>query len=142
MPWTTEDIPNLDGTVAVVTGANSGLGLESARALAGAGAHVIMAARNAERAETAATDIRGSHPDASLQLLGLDLACQEGIANAAASATEVVIMPPTQRPGRRAGPSAWSRARENVKGARPPCSDSSGYRSNHFGGAYCGTCGR
>ena len=43
MPWSTLDIPDLTGRTAVVTGANGGLGLESAKALAGAGAHVVMA---------------------------------------------------------------------------------------------------
>ena len=50
MAWTATDIPDLTGTTAVVTGANGGLGLESAKALAGAGAHVVMAARNQEKA--------------------------------------------------------------------------------------------
>ena len=46
MGWTTDDIPDQTGRVAVVTGANGGLGLEVARALAGRGAHVVMAARD------------------------------------------------------------------------------------------------
>ena len=50
MSWTAADIPDLTHKTAVVTGANSGLGLESAKALAGAGAHVVMAARNQEKA--------------------------------------------------------------------------------------------
>ena len=77
MTWSTTDIPDQSGRVAVVTGANGGLGLETARALAGAGAHVVMAARNQEKAAAAVADIRGSHPDASLEIVALDLGSQE-----------------------------------------------------------------
>lgn len=73
MAWSTSDIPNLGSRVAVVTGANSGLGLESARALAGAGAHVVMAARNQDKAAKAREDILASHPEASLEIVELDL---------------------------------------------------------------------
>jgi NAD(P)-dependent dehydrogenase (short-subunit alcohol dehydrogenase family) len=48
--WGVADIPDQSGRTAVVTGANGGLGLASARALAAAGANVVMAARNQERA--------------------------------------------------------------------------------------------
>ncbi len=51
------DVPRQDGRRFVVTGANSGIGLETARALAGAGAHVVMACRNREKAEAAAASI-------------------------------------------------------------------------------------
>jgi NAD(P)-dependent dehydrogenase (short-subunit alcohol dehydrogenase family) len=73
MTWTSADIPDQSGRTAVVTGANGGLGLETSRALAGAGAHVVMAARNQDKATAALADIRGDLPDASLELVALDL---------------------------------------------------------------------
>ena len=48
MSWSTKDIPDLTGRTAVVTGANGGLGLETAEALAVAGATVVLAARDPE----------------------------------------------------------------------------------------------
>lgn len=77
MAWSTRDIPDLTGRTAVVTGANSGLGLESARALAGAGAHVVMATRNQAKATAAEDDILTSVRDASLEIVELDLASLE-----------------------------------------------------------------
>ena len=66
-------LPDLTGRHAIVTGANSGLGLETARRLAGAGAHVVMAVRNLDKGAAAETGIRQSVPEASLQLESLDL---------------------------------------------------------------------
>lgn len=83
MAWTTADIPSLAGKVAVVTGANSGLGLETARALAGAGAHVVLAARNHEKAAAAEADIRSTHPSASLEIVRMDLASLASVREAA-----------------------------------------------------------
>ena len=83
MAWSTKDIPDLGGRVAVVTGANGGLGLETARALAAAGAHVVMASRNQKKAEAAADDIRRMHPRASLELVPLDLASLASVRQAA-----------------------------------------------------------
>ena len=85
MSWTTADIPRLDGRVAVVTGANVGLGLETVRALAAAGAHVVMAARDQVKASTAEAEVRRSVPGASLELVDLDLASLESVAAAAAA---------------------------------------------------------
>lgn len=73
MGWTARDIPDLSKKVAVVTGANGGLGLEVARELARKGAHVVMAARDAEKAERARAEIRGEIPSSSLELQALDL---------------------------------------------------------------------
>jgi NAD(P)-dependent dehydrogenase (short-subunit alcohol dehydrogenase family) len=73
MAWTRSDIPDLTGRVAVVTGANAGLGLETARALAGAGAHVVMAARDQEKAAQAEADIKASEEGASLAIVPMDL---------------------------------------------------------------------
>ncbi len=91
MGWNATDIPDLTNRVAVVTGANSGLGLESARELARAGARVFMAARNPDRAEAARQDIVADQPDADLDLLELDLASMRSVRSAAstlAGATE------------------------------------------------------
>ena len=85
MAWTTTDIPDLTGRIAVVTGANGGLGLESARALAGAGAHVVMAARDQDKAQAAHDDITATHPDASLEIVELDLSSQDSTRAAAAA---------------------------------------------------------
>ncbi|MDJ0850926.1 MAG: oxidoreductase [Myxococcota bacterium] len=83
MAWSTSDIPNLDGRVAVVTGANGGLGLETARALAGAGAHVVMAVRDQQKAADAEKSIRESHPEARLELVSLDLGSLASVREAA-----------------------------------------------------------
>jgi NAD(P)-dependent dehydrogenase (short-subunit alcohol dehydrogenase family) len=85
MAWSTADIPDLTGRVAVVTGANGGLGLESAKALAGAGAHVVMAARNQEKAQAAYGEIMADSPDASLEIVELDLGSQKNTKAAAAA---------------------------------------------------------
>jgi NAD(P)-dependent dehydrogenase (short-subunit alcohol dehydrogenase family) len=83
MTWTAADIPDLDRRTAVVTGANGGLGLETARALAGAGARVVMAARNQDKAAVAVEDIRGDAPEASLEVVALDLGSQASVREAA-----------------------------------------------------------
>ena len=88
MSWTVADIPDPRGRTAVVTGGTGGLGLETARALAGAGAHVVIAARNQEKAAAAIADIRGEHPEASLEVVELDLSSQASVREAAAGITD------------------------------------------------------
>ena len=58
MTWTEKDIPDQSGRTAVVTGANGGLGLQTALALAGAGTHVVMAARDAAKTTAAVARTR------------------------------------------------------------------------------------
>lgn len=72
--WTAADIPDQSGRLAVVTGANSGLGLITARELARAGAEVVIACRNLDKGEAAASSIRADVPDAALNVRELDLA--------------------------------------------------------------------
>lgn len=83
MSWTTADIPDQTGRTVLVTGANGGLGLETALALAGAGAHVVMAARNQAKAAGARAGILAAHPQASLEVVELDLGSQASVARAA-----------------------------------------------------------
>ncbi len=75
--WTLADMPDLHGRLAVVTGANSGLGLETARELARKGAHVILACRSRDKTETAIAELRSSLAeveDVKLEFRPLDLA--------------------------------------------------------------------
>ncbi|MGY1743124.1 MULTISPECIES: oxidoreductase [unclassified Blastococcus] len=69
--WTTADIPSQAGRTAVVTGATSGLGLETARALAAAGAHVVLAVRDPARGEAVAAGLPGSTEVRRLDLADL-----------------------------------------------------------------------
>jgi len=73
MAWTADNMPDLPGKVAIVTGGNGGLGLETVRELTRNGAHVIMASRNLEKAAAAEDDVRGDVTDASLGVRKLDL---------------------------------------------------------------------
>ncbi|MFE2599752.1 oxidoreductase [Streptomyces sp. NPDC059396] len=80
-PWTLADLPPQTGRTVIITGAGSGIGLETARALMSAGAHVVMAVRNVERTrETAAAMMTGS-----AEILPLDLADLASVRRFAAS---------------------------------------------------------
>jgi protochlorophyllide reductase len=72
--WTPADIPDQTDRLAVVTGANSGLGYEIARSLAAAGAQVVLACRSEQRGEAAAERIRDAAPAARVAVRRLDLA--------------------------------------------------------------------
>jgi len=85
MAFTEQDVPDLSGRIAVVTGASSGLGLENARALAKRGAHVVMATRDPDRTAVATTRILRAVPDARLEHLPLDLADLASVRGAVAA---------------------------------------------------------
>lgn len=72
--WTANDMPDQSGKVAIVTGANSGLGFEIVRGLARKNALVVMTARDAKKGEAALQKIRQEFPQAQVELLSLDLA--------------------------------------------------------------------
>src|SRR4051794_35327669 len=69
--WTAADLPDLSGKTAVVTGASSGLGAHTARELARAGAHVVLAVRNVEKGERVAATIAGDREVRRLDLTDL-----------------------------------------------------------------------
>jgi NAD(P)-dependent dehydrogenase (short-subunit alcohol dehydrogenase family) len=71
--WTAEAIPDLTGKTAIVTGANSGIGYEMARALARKEATVILACRNKDKGEAAVWQIDQEYPEAKAELMQLDL---------------------------------------------------------------------
>lgn len=78
MSWNPSDIPDQSGRVAVITGANSGIGLRAAHHLAARGARIIMACRNLEKAEAARRDLPGQ-----TEVVHLDLASQASVRQAA-----------------------------------------------------------
>ncbi len=72
--WTTNNIPNMKGKTVIITGANSGIGYEAARALAAKDATVIMACRSMEKGQKAVQQIQAETPKADLKLMALNLA--------------------------------------------------------------------
>ena len=70
--WTSEAIGDRSGQLAIVTGANSGIGYETARALAAKGAAVILACRSEERGQKALGELQREMPEAELELGSAD----------------------------------------------------------------------
>ena len=83
--WTVADVPDQCGRTAIITGANTGLGYETAAALAASGARVVLAVRNLEKGENALRRIREAYPAARVELQLLDL-CSLASVRAAAEA--------------------------------------------------------
>ncbi|HEV3067855.1 MAG TPA: SDR family NAD(P)-dependent oxidoreductase [Streptosporangiaceae bacterium] len=82
-PWTGADVPGQSGRIAVVTGANSGIGFEAAAVLARRGAHTVLACRDAGKAEDAVARLSAAVPEASVSVVPLDLASLESVRAAA-----------------------------------------------------------
>ncbi|BAX95944.1 putative short-chain dehydrogenase/reductase [Mycobacteroides stephanolepidis] len=81
--WTTADIPDQAGRVAIITGANTGLGLETARALAAAGSQVVLAVRDLDKGAAAVEEIGKAAPAGNVALQRLDLSSLSDIRSAA-----------------------------------------------------------
>jgi NAD(P)-dependent dehydrogenase (short-subunit alcohol dehydrogenase family) len=81
--WTEADVPQQRGRTAVITGANSGIGFEAARVLAQRGARVVLACRDLVRGDAAAARVREAAPDATVDVVRLDLASLASVREAA-----------------------------------------------------------
>jgi NAD(P)-dependent dehydrogenase (short-subunit alcohol dehydrogenase family) len=81
--WTAADIPDQTGRVAVITGANTGLGYETAVALADHGARVVLAVRNLDKGKDAAARITAQSPGAEVAVQELDLTSLDSVRAAA-----------------------------------------------------------
>src|ERR1700735_2706790 len=83
--WGASDIPDQHGRTAVITGANSGIGLEAARYLAARGARVVLACRDEGKAQTVAAQIGAEVPGAEADTVALDLSSLQSVRAAAAA---------------------------------------------------------
>lgn len=79
MAWTTRDIGDLSGSIMVVTGANSGIGLCAAEELAAHGAHVVLACRSVEKGRAAVARLEQARPSPRVTLKRLDLSSLESV---------------------------------------------------------------
>ncbi|MFV1365985.1 SDR family NAD(P)-dependent oxidoreductase [Mycolicibacterium elephantis] len=82
--WTAADVPDQSGRVAIITGANSGLGYDTAAVLADKGAHVVLAVRNLDKGRQAVDQIKSGSPNADVTLQELDLSSLNSVRKAAA----------------------------------------------------------
>ena len=89
MTWNPRSLPGQAGKTFVITGANAGLGYFTAEQLADAGAHVVLACRNPDRARAAAGAIRGRVPGASVSTVPLDVADLASVRRAAEALLEL-----------------------------------------------------
>ncbi len=83
--WSTADVPDQTGRVAVVTGSNTGIGYHTAAVLAESGARVVLAVRNLEKGNLALARIVAAHPNADVTLQELDLGSLASVRAAAAA---------------------------------------------------------
>lgn len=109
MAWTTADIADQSGRTAIITGANTGLGLETAKALAAAGARTVLACRNLDKARVARDEILAAGATGDVEIVELDLSDLDQVADAAAEVLDRldridllinnagVMIPPLQR---------------------------------------------
>jgi NAD(P)-dependent dehydrogenase (short-subunit alcohol dehydrogenase family) len=81
--WTAADVPDQSGRVAIVTGANSGLGYDTAAVLADKGAKVVLAVRNLDKGNEAVERIKKASPNAVVSLQELDLTSLDSVRKAA-----------------------------------------------------------
>ncbi len=81
--WSPADVPDQSGRVAIVTGANTGIGYETAAVLAGKGAHVVLAVRNMDKGNEAKSRITAQSPNAAVAVQELDLTSLDSIRKAA-----------------------------------------------------------
>lgn len=88
MTWTLEQAPTQKGRLAVVTGANIGLGFETAKALASKGCDLVLACRNMDKAETAQAAILAKFPKAKVTCMKLDLSSLKSVRAFATAYTE------------------------------------------------------
>ncbi len=79
--WTADNIPDLIGKVAIVTGSSSGIGFEAARVLANKNAEVIIAVRNQSKGDKAVQEIKEQNQNADVKVMLLDLASLKSIRN-------------------------------------------------------------
>ncbi|HEX9683429.1 MAG TPA: oxidoreductase [Acidimicrobiales bacterium] len=85
--WNAVDVPDQSGRTILITGANSGIGLEAARVLVSSGAHVVLACRSRDKAEAANAEITATGPEGTTEIVDLDLSDLEQVSVAAKTFT-------------------------------------------------------